>query len=765
MSNAPHRNKFAYGSNAAAMAVLALALIIILNYFFSQYTTRFDLSFGRANDLSPATRKLLQELDAKNPGGKVIIANLFGAKMSRNAKTDEDKQKDENARSVSDLLREYTKNSKCITTINPTARDDVESMIRERFAKESETFETTFKDFDALLKNIENFSKVEGENFSSLAQQKNAPAQIIGFAVYLRLQFVDDIPARIKEARKQMEHESEAVMPHWDVAVSAAKSALSDIDGESSPEERPEGLKVFAEIFAGTKSVKPEAITSDAARKIIEHIKEIAPEITKQRDAIAAFQKKLDALPKPKLSDISLPQESCLVVFPPANGPDAQTIRVVERSKMFTTIRSRPGQPTETFDGESPLSSALLPLVRADKPHVVFVTSGPHDMLARFSYVRRKLEQSNFQVDEWTPPDPMAAMRGDRTPPGPAKPPFSGKDNGKPVIWVVITLGPGGENMFGDDPLGGELRAHLDAGGAVLFLANPSAAAPPKAETQPATAPDNESDAKRKKRRPSRFSYADLIAPFGIEVDPNYSVVSAIQTEDARGVHRSLAIGFVIVSQFPDDPITKPIDSLRTGLGIPFPNEMGGFDLPALPTLVRAIPAAGAKSNVIVSVPKSAETFFFGGGFLPGTSWADANDMVQLTDTANADDPLPEPPLPLAVKGSKMYGPDEQRVVVIGNITFAMDGLVNAADVDFGTGQATSNSLLPGNLELFVNSIMWLAHDENHIAVSAKAGTARRISDISPNTLFFLNWGLLYLGLPALALIAGSLVFTMRRRA
>jgi hypothetical protein len=70
----------------------------------------------------------------------------------------------------------------------------------------------------------------------------------------------------------------------------------------------------------------------------------------------------------------------------------------------------------------------------------------------------------------------------------------------------------------------------------------------------------------------------------------------------------------------------------------------------------------------------------------------------------------------------------------------------------------------PGNGELFVNSVLWLAGYENMIAVSSKSGVALRIKDMSPGQLWGIRWGVLWVGGPLGALLLGTVVWLVRRK-
>ena len=106
---------------------------------------------------------------------------------------------------------------------------------------------------------------------------------------------------------------------------------------------------------------------------------------------------------------------------------------------------------------------------------------------------------------------------------------------------------------------------------------------------------------------------------------------------------------------------------------------------------------------------------------------------------------------------------EELRIVVIGSKTLGRNELIQP-QLQMRSGALYQVVPYPGNAELFVNSVLWLSGYENMIAVSAKSNAALRIRDIQPAVLTTLRWGVLWGGAPAAALIAGAVVYAIRRR-
>ena len=112
----------------------------------------------------------------------------------------------------------------------------------------------------------------------------------------------------------------------------------------------------------------------------------------------------------------------------------------------------------------------------------------------------------------------------------------------------------------------------------------------------------------------------------------------------------------------------------------------------------------------------------------------------------------------------------DARLVTLGSATWAMDEVLSLAALPDGTvgpnlaDREGARILYPGNSDLFVNSICWLAHEEALIAASPRTQDIRRIQPMSAGALQTTRL-LLWAGMPAVILILGVCVGLMRRRA
>jgi hypothetical protein len=114
------------------------------------------------------------------------------------------------------------------------------------------------------------------------------------------------------------------------------------------------------------------------------------------------------------------------------------------------------------------------------------------------------------------------------------------------------------------------------------------------------------------------------------------------------------------------------------------------------------------------------------------------------------------PPLNWGAAAEKSGG---GRVVAIGSVELGLDEFISFSDSRSRRGATR----FPGNGELLMNSIFWLAKMEPMIAISPAAMDVNRIKQIEPKLLNFWHYGVLLLLLPGLVLAAGATIYAKRR--
>jgi hypothetical protein len=142
-------------------------------------------------------------------------------------------------------------------------------------------------------------------------------------------------------------------------------------------------------------------------------------------------------------------------------------------------------------------------------------------------------------------------------------------------------------------------------------------------------------------------------------------------------------------------------------------------------------------------------------------SWGDT-DLTSLEQNKTpAFDPKVDvaPPLFAGASAEKASG---QRVVVIGSPYSFFNDTLSRVDPDLARKRIFVPRF-PGNLELFTNSIFWLAHQDSMISISPAAMQVQRIADMSDAKLNAWRIGVLLMGLPGLVIVAGFMMYFARR--
>jgi len=124
-------------------------------------------------------------------------------------------------------------------------------------------------------------------------------------------------------------------------------------------------------------------------------------------------------------------------------------------------------------------------------------------------------------------------------------------------------------------------------------------------------------------------------------------------------------------------------------------------------------------------------------------------------------DPAADVPQPVFA-GAIAEKKDKGRLVVIGCENFITNMLLELTDPKLERSKVRV-ARFPGNSELFTNSIFWLARNEKMIALSPSALDTARIQPVSRGTLNFIRVGLVWIGLPLLAIVAGIFAWLVRR--
>jgi len=274
---------------------------------------------------------------------------------------------------------------------------------------------------------------------------------------------------------------------------------------------------------------------------------------------------------------------------------------------------------------------------------------------------------------------------------------------------VVVLAGPTGDLLQGESDM---LRRYLGKGGHLLVLLDP-----PDANAAPT--PNLEA----------------LLREWGIEAGNNIVV-------DASGMGRLLGTDdftIPVVAQYSAHPITERFNLLTAyPLARSVVPATGGLNGRTAQTIIETSPRSWAETNV--------QQLRSGGQPAMNADAGDTAGPVSIGAAVAA--PAPDAPTPLAAAAGAAPGETppapESRVAVIGDSDFA---------ANLGLG-------VPGNRDLFMNAVNWLAQQEGLIAIRPRAADDRRITLTAQRTtaLFWMSVVLVP------ALVFGTGIYTWSRR-
>jgi hypothetical protein len=172
-------------------------------------------------------------------------------------------------------------------------------------------------------------------------------------------------------------------------------------------------------------------------------------------------------------------------------------------------------------------------------------------------------------------------------------------------------------------------------------------------------------------------------------------------------------------------------------------NSLDGVLVPVLPVTVEK--KADVKAVSIIPIPQDIEI------------WGETN--FSSDKMPERDDKDLSPPF----YGGAVAEKGKSRLVVLGSYRFASDGIIDTVDPVIRDKYRYEVNRFPANGELFMNSVYWLTGQEDWIALGSGDSTVNRIKPMSSGLLAFWHFGVLIIGLPALVIVAGIIMFIKRR--
>lgn len=696
-----------FGSNVALALVLATVLAVAavwLSEALLRGRARSDWTAAGRFSLSPRTRALLADIPSDCD---IRLTNLY-------SHAPEIPASEEQWQRVQDLLSEYEMASPRIVleAVNPAVDvgrvETLVSRLRERYAKELEKPKALVGEFDKLRTDLDAVLKAEADRASAAADAwTDGPTEVVNSLrmVSQRWQQLETLGTFTAAAVQSL---TDQALPAYSSAMTRAKEYFGQVG---------DNFEAVPSLYKQLREAAKDAPVPPEAGEILASAEAVYAPLVER---IKAFNKQAADLPELELDKVrdQIGEGEAILIETPVK------VQVVSFDDVW--VRNRAGgeenQPERLFAGEQALSSALLGLLHADKPAVLFVTSGgPATMWGGpYAEIAERIRKANFIVEDWN-------LAREPAMPAPEHMTFP--------ILVLVPPAPPNPQMPMPPPSPEQYAPAVEAikkGAAAIVFGEPASMFGPA------------------------VPYRDLFDTFGLEGRFEAVAVRKVVV-DQRGTER--AIPQIEITRYPEHPITAPLGALPTML------------VTAMPVMPKTPLPEGVTVQPILTLPTGSDY------------WADTTAMEAMRGEAKRDEvddliPTAERPVVLAAAVTRELAPETakqtaegepqppaekaerpagkvQKVVFFGDGDFAADRVAFYRTM-FG------QQVFPGAAELFLNSLLWVAGTEHLITVSPEALEARRIGDLSGWTLPLRI--LIIAGLPLAAGIVGLFVYVVRRR-
>jgi hypothetical protein len=578
--------------------------------------------------------------------------------------------------------------------------------IKARYAEELGPIDQGVKEALAQVQAVE----AEGKNMLPLLNQAMEAIPETDTKTRAELgqyiQIFTRMGPQFEELIKSFEKQQAAVLPNSSAVLGSLRDALTQTSASLlSP--------LSARLETLIKSEKTPLQAKDA----------LARALAIARRAQTAVDQSLMQLRMVKLSDgytrlvEQLSQPNTVLVL------GAQKERVISLESMFRKMNpteeggDRPDQVERGFLGEEMLTGALVSIEQKQMPLVVFVyasrvspfgrAGSATQMYSKFGTVAERLRKMDFEVAEWSPMGKTGPM-GQPQAPTPAPEPKEGQR----AVWVFLPVNE-------DDPvmmsaLGPQMTKRIQD----LFVERMSKGDSVMALLQMSAT--------------SRFNsdpMMQMIEAWGIKPETD----KLILRQETGTDRKTVANPTHEVTTWPQDlAITRALSGMTT-------------------MLVTASP-------IKLEKPKNADVELY------PLIWVTGKEVWTVTDVSAGLQKLrynPETASEKFLVGAAGKS-KENRIIVTTEPYWASDAVT--AEGYMGAGSASlTGAKFPGNQELFVNSVFWLAKMDQLIAASPRTQDIRRVGEITPERMRIIQWALI-VGMPLATLVLGVGVYLVRRR-
>lgn len=694
--------RFKYGLNVSVLILALVVILVVVNWLAADSHMRWDFTATRAYSLSPQTRALLKAL-----AQPIEITLLFSEEQAGPLR-----------RQVEDVLREFTKRSDQVTIkkIDPldprsiTPYEELLSQLENTYAGEIANYETQISQARSELETTSSFLQEQGGLLAGALQSVPAKHQFrrLFESIYVALGTLPyNTQSFTAQADRMLEKSAVQPMPDWEGAAVALKQALQG-PGQTFQEiaKRYRDVIASGDIPAGLEDLLPDWATRFD---------------TAGQQALDAAQK-LDDLEPLGLTAIlrSIQKNNCVLVS------TSNKATSISSEQLFPRPNAREIQEGTRFDlrfaGEGIVASAIRRLLQTTSPTVVFCNAfaQPGMVLGGFrqpgmvSELAKRLNDLGFETVEWN------VMTGE-------KPVLSSTD--APVVYVIIPPEPSMSDqqaMTAAASLSKTVEDLVNDGQNVFFNFYPS------------FIPGfGQSDV-----------WASVAQHFGVTPDTGRVIFERIPQPGSQDRYQP---AMLLNDYNADSVIGKALVGLDTQLIYPIPLKLDDSAPPSADAGEQADP-----SSTTNKLPENLQRWVVLQIQPSDRIWAEDQWFNQQT-IAPPDVPDTDP-YPVVVASEVSSPANAQRALFVGSGNWFINDVVNSMSLIDNNIWPTN----PGNAELFLSGVCWLAGLDDSIAPSPMTRSISRISPMSDDARMAYRWGLA-IGLPIVVLAAGVSVWFARR--
>lgn len=740
-----NQRRATYGLNVIIACAAATAIVVLLNWVLNTQSTRlgpaaqsylrFDFTATREYSLSDQTLKILTDLeDSSSENNDVEIITYFDDGLTLAEQTQRQR--------VRDLIDEYDRRSNRVAVQHIRRQVDArrEAALRDRIM---EPFATQLEPMAEAIEAGRQAMQELGNTFTQLAQPLRNAAENEALRDPRVTREIRSVAAAFQGLQQQLDRRDSEVQQYLDQPLplyTAAKTVLVDTLVNVEFQSIIDRFQQIGRDDTQPGDVRNTLLTTAQRLETVKNSLDESIEALELLDEVvgAGGSDEYDQITSMLLSS------QAVLVF------KGDKLRVVPISEMYATFGTSGddmtdvSEPDTRFLGEERLTGALVSLSMDQPPLIVFVNAGQFNAIGprgMFNQVTQRLLTASFEVKQWSP-EPQGMTPGmqsfGQTPP--IEPAPEGKP-GQPVVWIVPPMPTAQIN----DPASMAQAANVkQAVGQLLeqrLAQGESALISLGLDLTMRTADPSE--------------VRSVMTDWGIKALTDRVLVREMPLPDGD----TASVIQMIIEDWSETLAANRDEA--TGDGFIIPQAMRGLSTvitPAIPLEYEA--AENVEHQTLIAVADDR-------------LWAEDNIESLQNRAAEFRPEAAKDRFILGIAAERELETDNEsisnpRLIVVGNNIWASDVVTTNHSPDLnpqmqGTAQIFG-AAYPGNSELFVNSVYWLAGLDELIAASPRSQDMRRIEPIEPGLLNTYRI-ILAVALPIGIGIAGVAMWLTRRRA